>query len=80
MYRWHGLANDIIIGIIFRESMSMDTRNDFQYTRIETDSMGDIDIPISAYYGSQTERSKRNFDVASDTDKMPVMSICLISL
>ena len=38
-------------------------------TRIETDSIGEIEVPIDAYYGAQTARSLINFDIG--TEKMP---------
>ena len=40
-----------------------------QETRIETDSIGEITVPVSAYYGAQTARSLINFDIG--TEKMP---------
>ena len=33
-------------------------------TRIETDSLGEIEVPAEAYYGAQTERANRNFPVS----------------
>ncbi|HEY0783070.1 MAG TPA: class II fumarate hydratase [Thermoanaerobaculia bacterium] len=33
-------------------------------TRIEKDSLGEIEVPASAYYGAQTERARRNFPVS----------------
>jgi fumarate hydratase class II len=33
-------------------------------TRIEKDSLGEIDVPAAAYYGAQTERAHRNFPVS----------------
>ena len=30
-------------------------------TRTETDSFGPIDVPVDAYWGAQTERSRTNF-------------------
>ena len=33
-------------------------------TRVETDSLGEIDVPSSAYYGAQTERAVRNFPIS----------------
>ncbi|HEX4956116.1 MAG TPA: class II fumarate hydratase [Thermoanaerobaculia bacterium] len=36
-------------------------------TRIEKDSLGEIDVPASAYYGAQTERARRNFPVSGLT-------------
>jgi len=32
--------------------------------RIERDSMGELEVPGSAYYGAQTERARRNFPVS----------------
>jgi fumarate hydratase, class II len=32
--------------------------------RIERDSLGEIEVPGSAYYGAQTERARRNFPVS----------------
>ena len=33
-------------------------------TRIERDSLGDVEVPASAYYGAQTERARQNFPVS----------------
>ncbi|HUP23631.1 MAG TPA: class II fumarate hydratase [Thermoanaerobaculia bacterium] len=38
-------------------------------TRIESDSLGEIEVPASAYYGAQTERARRNFPVSGQ--RMP---------
>ena len=40
-----------------------------QDTRIETDSIGEVEVPANAYYGAQTARSLINFDIG--TEKMP---------
>ncbi|MCB1530097.1 MAG: class II fumarate hydratase [Rhodospirillales bacterium] len=40
-----------------------------QATRTETDSLGDIEVPETAYYGAQTQRSLQNFEIG--TEKMP---------
>src|SRR5687767_140064 len=39
--------------------------------RIEKDTMGEVKVPADAYYGAQTQRSRDNFKIAQDTDKMP---------
>src|SRR6202042_344903 len=39
--------------------------------RIEKDTMGEVKVPIDAYYGAQTQRSVENFPIAQDIDKMP---------
>ena len=39
--------------------------------RIEKDTMGEVKVPIDAYYGAQTQRSVLNFPIAQDINKMP---------
>ncbi len=36
-------------------------------TRIETDSMGEIEVPDDRYWGAQTARSLHHFDIGHDT-------------
>ncbi|MFA6923805.1 MAG: class II fumarate hydratase [Bacteroidales bacterium] len=38
-------------------------------TRIEKDSMGDVDVPVDKYWGAQTQRSVNNFKIGNQ--KMP---------
>jgi fumarate hydratase class II len=33
-------------------------------TRIERDSLGEVEVPATAYYGAQTERARQNFPVS----------------
>src|SRR5262245_19582639 len=33
-------------------------------TRIEKDSLGEVEVPATAYYGAQTERARRNFPIS----------------
>ena len=35
-------------------------------TRIETDSMGEVEVPTSAYWGAQTQRSLKHFNIGFD--------------
>lgn len=39
--------------------------------RIEKDTMGEVKVPVSAYYGAQTQRSIDNFKIAQDINRMP---------
>jgi fumarate hydratase class II len=39
--------------------------------RIEKDTMGEVQVPASAYYGAQTQRSIDNFKIAQDINRMP---------
>jgi len=39
--------------------------------RIEKDTMGEVKVPSTAYYGAQTQRSIDNFKIAQDINKMP---------
>jgi len=32
--------------------------------RVEKDSMGELEVPVEAYYGAQTERARRNFQIS----------------
>lgn len=40
--------------------------------RIEKDTMGEVKVPIDAYYGAQTQRSIENFKIARETNRMPI--------
>ena len=40
--------------------------------RIEKDTMGEVKVPASAYYGAQTQRSIDNFRIAQEINKMPI--------
>ena len=33
-------------------------------TRMEKDTMGEMEVPASAYYGAETERARRNFSIS----------------
>src|SRR5690606_13701669 len=39
--------------------------------RIEKDTMGEVKVPVTAYYGAQTQRSIDNFKIAQDINRMP---------
>ena len=39
--------------------------------RTEKDTMGAVQVPATAYYGAQTQRSVENFKIAQDINKMP---------
>lgn len=39
--------------------------------RIEKDTMGEVQVPIEAIYGAQTQRSVDNFKIAQDINRMP---------
>lgn len=39
--------------------------------RIEKDTLGEVKVPIGAYYGAQTQRSIDNFKIAQDINRMP---------
>ncbi|WP_348920789.1 class II fumarate hydratase [Enterococcus rotai] len=46
--------------------------------RIEKDSMGEIQVPETAFWGSQTERSRQNFNIG--IEKMPIALIKALAL
>src|SRR5689334_9926354 len=39
--------------------------------RVEKDTMGEVKVPVDAYYGAQTQRSIDNFRIAQDINRMP---------
>ena len=40
--------------------------------RIESDSMGSIEVPADKYWGAQTQRSLHHFSIGGPTERMPV--------
>jgi fumarate hydratase, class II len=42
-------------------------------TRVETDSLGPIEVPADRYWGAQTERSRQNFRIGQDRMPMPII-------
>jgi len=46
--------------------------------RIESDSLGEVEVPIDKYYGAQTARSLQNFRIGSE--KMPIQVIHALAL
>ncbi len=40
--------------------------------RIEKDTMGQVQVPADVYWGAQTQRSIENFNIARDTNRMPI--------
>lgn len=40
--------------------------------RIENDTMGEVKVPADKYWGAQTERSRNNFKIGDDKQKMPL--------
>jgi fumarate hydratase, class II len=51
----------------------------FMEYRIEKDTMGEVRVPIDAYWGAQTERSRHNFQIGR-TASMPVEIIHAFAL
>ncbi|WLF83420.1 class II fumarate hydratase [Moraxella sp. ZY210820] len=42
-------------------------------TRIEKDTMGEIAVPVDAYWGAQTQRSRENFKIGGETLPRPLI-------
>ncbi len=47
-------------------------------TRTETDSLGEVSVPMDKYWGAQTQRSLQNFDIG--TEKMPAPLIRALAI
>jgi len=48
-------------------------------TRVETDSIGPVEVPASAYWGAQTQRSIENFPFG-ETERMPIAIVHALAL
>jgi fumarate hydratase, class II len=44
-------------------------------TRVETDTMGPVEVPADRYYGAQTQRSVTNFPIGGTESQMPMAVI-----
>ena len=44
-----------------------------QATRIETDSIGEIEVPADKYWGAQSQRSLQNFEIGEETMPRPLV-------
>lgn len=53
-------------------SVNFAVRPLFANFRQEKDTFGLIDVPADRLWGAQTQRSMQNFDIARDTDRMPI--------
>ncbi|MGB1076842.1 MAG: lyase family protein, partial [Bdellovibrionales bacterium] len=42
-------------------------------TRIESDSIGEIEVPADHYWGAQTQRSIQNFKIGGETMPLPIV-------
>ncbi len=42
-------------------------------TRVEKDSMGEMQVPVDAYYGAQTQRAVENFPISGITFSLPMI-------
>jgi fumarate hydratase class II len=51
-------------------SLAKTQTNEEIKTRIETDTMGEVEVPADKYWGAQTQRSFENFKIG--TEKMPL--------
>merc|ERR1712226_712890 len=70
-------------GSLFRRAISKEFRYNSSHrgfassfrrmagVRIETDTMGEIEVPSDKYYGAQTARSMMNFPIGDETERMP---------
>lgn len=53
--------------------MITDNQTDTQQFRSEKDTMGAVNVPIDAYWGAQTERSRNNFKIGGETLPQPLI-------
>src|SRR3989454_4318207 len=43
-----------------------------EHVRVESDSMGTIEVPADRYWGAQTQRSLHHFSIGGPTERMPL--------
>lgn len=43
------------------------SNNNHNQTRTEKDTMGEVQVPVNAYWGAQSERSRNNFKIGGET-------------
>ena len=53
--------------------MTTDNQTDTQQFRSEKDTMGAVNVPIDAYWGAQTERSRNNFKIGGENLPQPLI-------
>ena len=53
--------------------MTTDNQTDTQQFRSEKDTKGAVNVPIDAYWGAQTERSRNNFKIGGETLPQPLI-------
>jgi len=70
-------------GTLFRRAVSQEFRPNISHrgfattfarmagVRVESDTMGEIEVPSDKYYGAQTARSMMNFPIGDETERMP---------
>jgi fumarate hydratase, class II len=57
-------ASDLVKEL--EETFNLPAATNRARTRLETDSMGKIEVPTSAYWGAQTQRSLKHFNIGFD--------------
>ena len=50
----------------------------FMQTRIEHDTMGDVEVPNDALWGAQTQRSLQNFKIGQERLPRAMIRACLL--
>ena len=54
-----------------KKSQNKQNINSMEY-RIEKDTMGELQVPADKYWGAQTQRSRQNFVIGGEQNKMPI--------
>merc|ERR1712121_216679 len=64
LFRSRVLSKQVFRGIAITAQRMADVR-------VESDTMGQIEVPSDKYYGAQTARSMMNFPIGDETERMP---------
>ncbi len=54
-------------------AQALEKQNTMTKTRLESDSIGEIEVPFDKYWGAQTQRSIENFDIGGETMPAPLV-------
>jgi fumarate hydratase class II len=61
-----------IFAVLLNKLQSRNKNSRIMSYRIESDTMGPVNVPADKYWGAQTQRSIQNFTIGGENAKMPI--------
>ncbi|XP_071784293.1 fumarate hydratase, mitochondrial-like isoform X2 [Asterias amurensis] len=68
----HIVRRKLLASVGFTTSFRRKASDMAKKFRTESDTFGDLEVPTDKYYGANTARSFKNFDIGGEREKMPV--------